>query len=359
MDKKDPSIHYTAKHASMLMKLSLIINVLIPILTHFIYVKKIANSNHFLLEAFDHVLTLFDVDIFNKLYETSLSNVNKSKHQNPIWNRQDIRGINNTTHAISSVYNIFLQIVPKYEYDKNIIHLNYRSILNNITYQVTDIGYEYNFISLSSSKRDVENNSEFDRFESYLAKQDEGLYLQNKVNCEETMKMLELMFGPFDREEINFYIEQLSEGYNRVVINSFQKELIFNLFYKYFGDVVSIKAINIEDYVKLMIIAKKILQANNMVILPYVISSRITKLVPRKNVNKKELTKLEQSTYFPYMVNKYKNNKIQKYILSIIATILSSEFKIIDYMEDELNNNNLTVFPDILLEEVMMMISLI
>ena len=73
------------------------------------------------------------------------------------------------------------------------------------------------------------------KFESQLSKQDEGLYLQNKVNCEETMKMIELMYGPFSDDEIDFYINKLSKD-GTFTINSFQEDLVFNLFYKYFGE---------------------------------------------------------------------------------------------------------------------------
>lgn len=46
------------------------------------------------------------------------------------------------------------------------VHLNYKSILRNTGFQVLDIEYEYSFVSLSSSRRDEDLNSEFDKFES-------------------------------------------------------------------------------------------------------------------------------------------------------------------------------------------------
>lgn len=42
----------------------------------------------------------------------------------------------------------------------------YKSILRNTGFQVLDIEYEYSFVSLSSSRRDEDLNSEFDKFES-------------------------------------------------------------------------------------------------------------------------------------------------------------------------------------------------
>ena len=191
-----------------------------------------------------------------------------------------------------------------------------------------------------------------------MTKQDEGLYLQNKVNCEETMKLIELMYGPFSEDEINFYIKKLYKD-GRITINQFQEKLVFNLYYKYFGDTVSIKAINQRDYIKLIIAAKKILESNRLIIMPYIISSKINRLITRKNVNKKELTKIQSSQFYQLVIDTYKNPKIEDQILSMIAGILSSEFEIIDFYDDELDGRKVDTNIDLLLEEVLMYVLLI
>lgn len=196
------------------------------------------------------------------------------------------------------------------------------------------------------------------KFESQLSKQDEGLYLQNKVNCEETMKMIELMYGPFSDDEIDFYINKLSKD-GTFTINSFQEDLVFNLFYKYFGDTISIKAINQRDYIKLIIAAKKLLELNGLIIMPYIISSKVKRLITRKSVNKKELSKLQSSPFYQLVLDKYKNPKIENQILSMIAGILSSEFEIIDFYDDELDGRLVETNIDLLLEEVLMYVLLI
>jgi hypothetical protein len=116
----------------------------------------------FLLEAFDKVFELFDVDMFAKLYETSITNIKeKARNDEELWNMQDIRGINVITHAQSAVRNIILNIMPKYVFSANIVSLNYVSIKFCTKFTI-DIGYEYSFISLSSSRRDEDSTSEFD-----------------------------------------------------------------------------------------------------------------------------------------------------------------------------------------------------
>ena len=189
------------------------------------------------------------------------------------------------------------------------------------------------------------------------------------------MKKIEKLFGPFDKQQMDFYINEM-KNQNGELMNGFQRQLIFNLFYKYFADTQSINAINMYDYVKLMLAAKKMLSDNMMTFMPYIISSKVDKVVARKTLNKREMTKMEQSQYYPLIMQKYNNEKIQKQILVTIATIITSNFRIIDYNPNnnnlmpgcngdnvlytgELNGKVITIEPDMIIEEALLYILLI
>ena len=362
-NNKNPSLQYTDRHAKILSWMSLMYNMMIPLLTHFIYVKGIPDVNQFLLREVDYILDYIDremgVDIESKIYETAFSNTEKNSKDNAVlWDMQDIRSINTTIHSLDSRTNILLNIIPKYQYSQNLIYLNYTSIRKSTKYNVTEIDYEFNYVPLSSSKRDSEQNSEFDKFESYLVKENEAIYLHLQASSDKTIQDITYKYGPFDQNEINYYMERLKEG-DHDVINGFQKNLIFDLFYKEFGEPLAAYAINHEDYIKLLIAAKKILKAHNMIALPYIISSKMERVNLRKSINKKELTKIQASKYYKQIQEKYQNEKIEQYILSIIATILVSEFRIIDYYDKELDGQLITGITDLITEEVMMFITLI
>ena len=96
-----------------------------------------------------------------------------------------------------------------------------------------------------------------------------------------------------------------------------------------------------------------------MVLLPYIVSSKVVRLASRKNVNKKELTKLESSPLWAKIKDKYRNEKIEKHILSIIAVILSSEFEVVDPYDDELDGQRISIVPELICEEILMYISLV
>ncbi|MDD3121983.1 MAG: hypothetical protein PHC62_00540 [Candidatus Izemoplasmatales bacterium] len=355
---KNQSLVYKDKHAKTMLWMSMLMNMCIPLATHFIYVKGIDDANEFLMTVFDIILNLDPtINIYNKLYQTSNTNIHKnSKINEALWSFQEIRGKNVTTHSIESVSNIILNIMPKYTFKKNIISFNYASIKQHNYYQVSGIAYEYDYIPLSSAERDADHVSGFDKYESFTIKQNPALYIQNKVACEYAMKNIEMIYGPFDEKEINFYISRLSEELNGSVIMPFQKELVFNIFFKYFGDSKSINSIGKLDYVKLIIASSRMLRASNMIILPYIVSGKIIRLQSKKNVNKKELEKLESSKNLPKVREKYKNDKIIEYLQSTIATILTSDFQIISYEDSKIDGRMIDCnkVSDIIMEEILL-----
>ena len=141
-------------------------------------------------------------------------------------------------------------------------------------------------------------------------KTNEGLFLISKCACEDTMKKIERLYGPFSDDEIRFYEQRLSDEKGNV-INEFQKSLVFNLFYKYFGDTVSINNINKIDYIKLVIAASRLLK------------------------------------------------KIETYILELMATIVASKFQIIDYEDPTLDGQIHEFSSDIIYNEIAMYVTLI
>lgn len=132
----NPQLQYTDEHAKALLKASILMNMCIPLITHFAYTRKIGDIDEYLLDFYDGILyapqICSTVDITSKLYETSISNVNRNAKNNlVIWNKQDIRGKDTITHSIGTVRNIVLNIMPKYTFSQNMVSLNYTSI-NNI-----------------------------------------------------------------------------------------------------------------------------------------------------------------------------------------------------------------------------------
>ena len=94
-NEKNPTLQYSDKHAKLLMWMSLMINMMIPLLTHFIFVNKITDTNAFLLEEFhlilDYINQHMGVDLYSKLYATAFTNISKDNKDNSgLWEMQDV-----------------------------------------------------------------------------------------------------------------------------------------------------------------------------------------------------------------------------------------------------------------------------
>ena len=174
------------------------------------------------------------------------------------------------------------------------------------------------------------------------------------------MDKIEREWGPFDPREIEFYKKELKNDVNGEIINGFQKQLVFNNFYKYFGDTVSPNSINTDDYIKLIITTKRMLRNQyNMAYLPYILTGKVNKVVSRKSLNKKEIAEMQASQFYPLVVKKYENPKILDQILGTIATIITSSFSVIDYQNQEINGAPIDPETRIIIEEFLMYVLLI
>ena len=361
-NNKNPCLEYTDFHARILMEISLIQNMVIPLVSHFAYSRRYDSDKvkAILLLVFDKIFTMtqekYNVNMRAKLLETTITNVQKNKTNNEVlWGMQDIRGRNPSIHSMYTVEDIIIQIIPKYTYSKNIICFNYDAIMQDIKYKVTDVPYEYALITVSSSNRDDDNNSESDKFEAHMSKQDEALMNQIDVNYMTTMRDIIQEYGPFTTEEIEFYRRELtSEG--KPLKNEFQNNLISYLFMEKFSDTQAVRSINNMDYVILMIAAKRKLLQAGLVLLPFIIGGKINRFVTRKTVNKKILQRMQSSDNYQKVEEKYRNEKIQEQSLfKIVAQILSSEFKNIDFFNPDLNGLTIQCNPpELICEEVLL-----
>ena len=200
------------------------------------------------------------------------------------------------------------------------------------------------------------------RYESRLQKRDEAIAIQNKVSAEQTVRQIEERYGPIAQEEILFYKKRLTLD-GMPLINYFQMQLIGYMFYKDFGDPVTFMSIrNTTDYIKLIICAKRILRGMGMVILPYIMSSKVIRTASRKIISKKDTTKYERSSLYEDLRRKYNNNeKVLQKVWDLIAMVSSSTFEIIDYDAEnhaptEYDGCNVPMVNDIIYEEMLFFI---
>lgn len=169
-------------------------------------------------------------------------------------------------------------------------------------------------------------------------------------------------YGPISDDEVAFYKKRLTLD-RMPLINSFQMQLIGYMFYKEFGDANSFMSIrNGTDYIKLIICAKRILKNLGMVILPYILSSKIMRTATRKIISKKDTTKYERSQLYEDLKRKYNGDEhIIAKVWELIGMVVSSAFEIIDYDETtkgpgEYDGCLVPMINDIIYEEMLFFI---
>lgn len=137
--KSVESLQYNTRHGKILMQMSILMDMIIPLVCHFIHMNKIDAVDDTLLEIYDDIICMSDVDIFSKLYETTSSEINRNKKVNStLWDMQSIRGRSVYTQSFNSIENIILNIMPKYVYKDNIISFNFVAIKFSTKYKITD-----------------------------------------------------------------------------------------------------------------------------------------------------------------------------------------------------------------------------
>lgn len=369
-NKNNEGLQYNNNHGKYFMEISMFMNMMIPLIMHFIFRNRIMNVEKMHEIIFTIYNWLFDMyvdfdkmaqrglqpaDMWAKLYETASTTMQSHYKSNPIlWNISEIRGYSPTINANDSINTVIMQVMPKYTYNGNVVTYNISSVRNNIKYNISDISYEYDYSSLSSSKRDGEDNtSQFDKFEAHMIKVNEGLQICNDYMANMTMNSIIAKYGPFDQNEIDHYRRSLIKN-GQPLVNKFQHKLVNNMFYRFFGNTMSPLCINGDQYIILMIAAKRILLNDGMKLLPYIIASNVVQISTRTTLCKKELIKVEQSEYYNDICLKFNGDEKQiKAVLALIATMLSSRFNVIDYNDSSIDGMEIKMESDILIDEVL------
>lgn len=357
------ALAFTPYHSYILMEISLFQILIIPIISHYAFKHQVEIGDiiDFLIYFFKIIIEEIHpkLNILGKLTETVMEAFTKNLNKNTIlWAKQPIQGNNFESLAINCIKSIIVVIMPKYEYYRNNVVFNQVSIRYMLKYTISDGKYDYELNELNPDNYDEDNNSDLDKFEAHLSKKNESLFLHNRVNYEIGMKKIEKKYGKFRPEEIKYYLAELSKD-KEFPINELQKELVFNLFYKYFGGTAAIKSIDIQEYIKLILAAKKLLHSLHLYNLEAIISGKVVKNINRISINKKELIKIQSSNLYKIIENKYKNEKIINQCLSLLATLIASKFQVIDFDNQELTGQPLCIKPDMLNQEFLEYILLI
>jgi len=349
------SLKFTNDHARVMMKISVSMKLMVPIMFHYINTYLVSKTDS--VDIYPFYEKLFDIYgseilIYNKLWHSV--NVKVSMHyakNKVLWQQREFKGTNELEQVDYLLRDkIISETFFKYSFEKNIINFNSVVMERQLNYFRIE-KYPYNYIELSNQKDSNEGLSGLDKLAMSLDKVDESLSILSEINIKQTIKKIKNKINiTITKEEIAFYMANH-------VISSFQTQLVFNFFAKYFQGFRDLNMLTRKQYIKLVILLKKMLQLQNKVYLPQILTANILKLNSRTIQNTKFLNKIEtSSTYQAIAFDKFEpieQIKKNSTILNILSTMINTTFTLVDFEVIPKTGEPLVMVDDVLSDEVL------
>ena len=163
-----------------------------------------------------------------------------------------------------------------------------------------------------------------------ITKIDESLIVLSKINIKQAIKSIKKKLNiEITDDEVIFYKKYLK-------ITPLGKSLIFYYYAKYFDGYRDLNSINIDQYVKLMILMKRALQIRGDIWLPQIISGGISGKINARTIhNAKLIEKIQNSEVYQDLVkNKYSTLQSMgksDAIIGLLSTLLNTQFTYCDF----------------------------
>lgn len=352
-DKKySESLEFTNDHAKIMMKISMSMKLMVPVLFHYINSYNLLKEGNYLFTFYERLFDMYsdDIDIYNKLWISTLAKVNTNFSKNKsIWEQREIFGTDPLIYLdVLLKDKIVSETMFKYTFDRNIISFNSVVLDKQLGYFIIE-PYDHTLVELSS-KKDVDGLSGLDKLEMNSNKIDESLIILSNINIKKTIKRIKKHMNiKIEKDEINFYKKHYK-------INKFQVQLVFYFYARFFGGYRDLNLLNRKQYLTLTLLLKRRLQAQGAKFLPQILTGNIdSKLNTRTIQNTKFLMKIENSAIYDTLVkDKFSTlDELKKsnLILNLLSTILNTNFSYVDYDHPENTGEKIEVNSDIISDE--------
>lgn len=358
---KKSSIEFNDEHGAILLQISMAVRMFIPIVTHYIYINGINDSDEFLYNSFEGLLSgdYFGkgVNIYNKLYEFIYDRIYKASKKNMgHYNRTEILGTDVESDVEVIFMKLMVDIIYKYNFSENIISFNSRVIRNNINWNLKT----KDIVNLNqiSDMVDKDGLSGLDRIEMTNAKFDESKIIIANINIKQTLKKLANKYDvEFNDDELDYYKDHLT-------VDVFQKNLIFQLFAKYcpIGDLYSLTN---KQYCKLIVIMKTMLSKHGFRVIQHILTAHVVKSNV-KRIPKKVISKIKESDRYELLKEKFGStfnviSENENALFIYISIIINSKFFLVDYENEKDTDREILVQKnlDIVLDEFLRLVNMI
>lgn len=271
-------------------------------------------------------------DVYQKVYDFVQTKVfDTIKSDETMWERQAHFGVNPKITTEQIVSKLIVDIIPEVSFNGNVINMfatvTRKSVLD-YTLRKKDL-YNINQISEIDNASDDNDNavvSESDMFDAMNAKHDAfGVLIRHTFTTDTVNKIIERSGIIINPEDVEYYMKNIH-------FHKFQTFAIFSSCLSAFGGTENLYGLNQENYIRLMLMICKRLEASGLRELSYYISG----IKNRHYIAKKESRIFNQQLIadplYQYIINnKYSNikniiDKKNNFISSRISFLTSNEF---------------------------------
>ncbi len=372
------SLEFTNEHIKILLRVSMGIKLMLPIIVHYVdkYKIKLSKDSPLLFSFYEPLLNMFspaNIDIYNKLFIYVKRKVIDAQARNkPIYSRNEIFGHDDMTLIDRYLkYELIGENFFKFKFSESIDPKTgrYRENVLGLIKTIIKIQliffrkneYSKNLAEVTNSKNGDELSGA-DKLEMNLSKMDEGLLNLSDENVERSME--------FIRENINFEIsdEEIEYMIQNQHPNEIQVNLIRAYYGKYFGEMRDLNMITRREFVILELLLKKILLVENgqtgddgyvvsHAVLPYILTGNVTERVNTRVIrNQKFSSKIEESYLYTKLIHekyRYLNSIRQNIILQLLSTMINTNFAYVTYENDQLTGKQIHYSDDQISDELM------
>lgn len=358
--KKYPEqLKFDNEHAKILMNISMGIKILIPVVMHYLNVTGLfeEDSNNitpFYLDLFD--IFSGDVDIYNKLWITVASKVNRSlSDDGAIWNKHEMfdREEHSYIHELLHT-NIIRDAIFRYVFNSSLLSFNSAIVEYQLTFMM-QTKFPVTLINVDNSGgNNAEGLSGLDKIELNSFKVDEGTIILNKMNAESNIKKLRkaMKFKDFD-DAVVYYKEHHNISPIHVqIINIYSSKVGCR----------DLSILNRTQYIQMMTIIKRMLQARGLKYLPQILSANV-KMLNRRNIrNKKFISSIETSSAYRNIMNEKYSALVElgkeSIITNMMSTVVGSSYEIVDFDNQDKLGVELEIDTNELLAEFLTYLSM-
>lgn len=357
--KKYPEqLKFNNDHAKILMNISISIKMMIPVVMHYLnvtglYDEDSNNITPFYLDLFE--LFSDEIDIYNKLWITVASKVNRSlSEDSTMWSKHEMfdREEHSYIHELLHM-NIIRDAIFRYVFESSLLSFNSAIVEYQLTFMM-QTKFAVTLINVDNTgTSNAEGLSGIDKIELNSFKVDEGNIILTKMNTESNIKKLKkaMKYKDFDNA-VNYY-----KAHHNISPIHIQ---IINIYASKVG-CRDLSILNRTQYIQMMTIIKRMLQMRGFEYLPQILSANI-KVNKRIIRNKKFISSIETSSVYRNIMNEKYSALVElgkeSIITNMMSTVVSSAYEIVDYDNPDMLGTELEINSTELLSEFLNYLSL-